>query len=83
MSNKGEATVGPWALTNFGDGLREDGLDGYAISRDDIDGDEDYGFRIYLRDGDPLAHAAEIVTALNEYEARKVAGQEAPADERQ
>lgn len=71
-----------WELVNLGDGLREDGIDGYLITCPDL-GDKDFGMRIYLREDDPLGHAAEIVRILNEDEARWAAGQEAPADERQ
>jgi hypothetical protein len=65
-----------WVLHDFGDATGEDDLSGHAIVCPALGG-EDHGICIYLREADPLAHAAEIVAALNEHEARK-ARQEAP-----
>lgn len=69
------ATLPIWQLIDRGDSEREDGIDGHVITCAALEA-KDFGLRIYPREDDPLAHAAEIVAALNAHEARKAAGEE-------
>jgi hypothetical protein len=63
-----------WELVDLGDGEGLDpemaGVNGHAITCPGLDG-RDWGLRIYLREDDPLGHAAEIVGILNAHHARE------------